>query len=99
MKFIQINPGGNITAIVRGQYSQKNKLLIAAKILTQNKKIEQVGFWEKSRKSAAKLKMAGGEFCGNATRALAYAVSKEIKSNQFYLESSGIKRPHSLYHR
>lgn len=61
-----LNPGGNKTAIVIGsEYSEEERKIINAKILRENKEVEQVGFISKKEKQ---LEMAGGEFCVNATR-------------------------------
>ena len=60
------NPSGNITALVIGdQYHLEEKKIINQKIMDNNLKVEQVGFLSTHQK---KLTMAGGEFCGNATR-------------------------------
>ena len=61
---------GNKTALVEGDNIDKStRKKINDKIMNQNSDIEQVGFV--SRKEF-KLTMAGGEFCGNATRGTAY---------------------------
>lgn len=60
------NPAGNITALVLGdQYNLEQKKLINKKIMKKEPKVEQVGFLSQKYK---RLTMAGGEFCGNATR-------------------------------
>lgn len=65
-------PGGNGTALVEKLgYSPEVRKQINDKIMEDNGDIvEQVGFVEKG--SQPELKMAGGEFCGNATRSAAY---------------------------
>ena len=60
------NPAGNITALVLGdEYNLEQKKLINKKIMEKEPKVEQVGFLSQKYK---RLTMAGGEFCGNATR-------------------------------
>ncbi len=60
------NPAGNITALVLGdEYDLKQKKLINNMIMEKEPKVEQVGFVSKKYK---RLTMAGGEFCGNASR-------------------------------
>ena len=60
------NPAGNITALVIGDnYTLEERKLINDKIMKNDSRIEQVGFVSTNKK---KLTMAGGEFCGNATR-------------------------------
>jgi histidine racemase len=68
MKYIIYDPGGNKTAFVIGDY-YKNKKEINDIILSKHKDVEQVGFISTKEN---KLTMAGGEFCGNATRCAAY---------------------------
>ena len=87
-----MEPGGNTTAIVRGVFSRAKRKKIALKILSSNRKVEQVGFWAPARsaKALARLEMAGGEFCGNATRSLAALIGKR---GPFLLESRGAPEP------
>lgn len=72
------NPSGNITALVIGdKYSQKEKIKINNIIMKKEKKVEQVGFISLEK---MKLSMAGGEFCGNASRcAIKYYLDKNKK--------------------
>lgn len=70
-----LNPGGNITALVEGT----NRPLIERKIINDTimskfPKVEQVGFISYS---PLQLVMAGGEFCGNATRCATFLILKE----------------------
>lgn len=95
IKFYRVDPGGNITAIVRGIFSKKERIKISKAILKSDRKIEQVGFWigPKKKKAEVRLEMMGGEFCGNGTRSLAYVVWKENKlPKNFLIESSGLKK-------
>lgn len=64
-------PGGNGTALVEKLgYEPNVRKQINDRIMTENGDIvEQVGFVEKG--GSPELKMAGGEFCGNATRSAA----------------------------
>ena len=67
-KFI---PGGNDTALVlKTGYTFEEKKAINDAILKFDSKIEQVGFVDTSKEP--ELQMAGGEFCGNATRSSAF---------------------------
>lgn len=90
--FYKVNPGGNITALVPGSFTRRQKIDIAKTVLESDGAIEQVGFWTrpKNKKAIARLEMAGGEFCGNAVRSLAYLVWEKNKlPNEFFIESSG----------
>lgn len=79
IKYKVYNPAGNITALVIGDnYNLKERRIINNKIMEEDPRIEQVGFVSESEK---RLTMAGGEFCGNATRcAIMYYDIKEKDS-------------------
>lgn len=65
-----LNPGGNITALVEWiPINRSARKTINDKIMKVFPKVEQVGFLDRS---IPRLEMAGGEFCGNATRCAAY---------------------------
>lgn len=72
ISYLVFVPGGNGTALVeRLGYSSEARKVINDKIMMDNADIvEQVGFVEKGK--TPELKMAGGEFCGNATRSAAF---------------------------
>ena len=85
--------GGNQTAIInckdiaREKYSEINR-----DIQKDNLEIEQVGFFEE-KGSVPSLQMAGGEFCGNATRAFACFLKEEdLERNNFCFKVSGFSR-------
>ena len=64
-------PGGNDTAFVYGMdYDKREKKLINDIIMKEHSNVEQVGFIDFNKEP--ELQMAGGEFCGNATRSAAY---------------------------
>ncbi len=64
-------PAGNDTAFVYGlNYTPQQKKLINDAIMAKHSNVEQVGFVDPNRK-LFELQMAGGEFCGNATRSAA----------------------------
>lgn len=79
IKYKIYNPSGNITALVIGdEYNNKEKELINNAIMKEKPEIEQVGFVSTEYR---KLTMAGGEFCGNATRcAVKYYFNNEKTS-------------------
>lgn len=61
---------GNVTALVDADdISKKIRKIINDEIMKENNNVEQVGFVSLKE---YKLTMAGGEFCGNATRGSAY---------------------------
>ncbi|WP_162930909.1 hypothetical protein [Lactococcus allomyrinae] len=64
-------PSGNDTALVEGNdFSEKERQEINRVIMSQHPNVEQVGFI--TARQPPKLSMAGGEFCGNASRCAAF---------------------------
>jgi len=89
------NPAGNITALVIGDnYTTEEKRKINSKIMEKEKTVEQVGFISETEE---RVTMAGGEFCGNATRcAVKYYLEKQKTTNIYikinnYNITSGIE--------
>ncbi len=71
IKYSIYRPAGNDTALVYGtNYTKKMKKMINDAIMKKHTNVEQVGFININGKK--ELQMAGGEFCGNATRSAAY---------------------------
>lgn len=72
VKYSIYKPAGNDTALVYGlEYTQEQKKEINDAIMAKHQNVEQVGFLGTNQKP--ELQMAGGEFCGNATRSAASA--------------------------
>ena len=72
IKYSIYSPAGNDTAIVYGtNYTKEQKNKINNAIMKKHRNVEQVGLINKKGKK--ELQMAGGEFCGNATRSAAYS--------------------------
>jgi len=88
VKYYIYNPGGNKTVLVIGNhYNVNEKKIINDKILNIHKDVEQVGFINEMN---YELVMAGGEFCGNATRcAVKYYLKSEI-NNEIVIRVSGM---------
>ncbi len=102
IRYITYIPAGNDTAFVlkRG-YTQEQKKKINDAIMKQESNIEQVGFVEIGKE--AELEMAGGEFCGNATRSAAYYYL-EGKTGELTLKvngkdyiTAGVNQNHEAY--
>ena len=71
--FVKISPTQNMTILVTSPLDRIDYVKTAEKIMAyDNVHAEQVGFVEKALnpKALARLQMAGGEFCGNASLAL-----------------------------
>lgn len=69
IKYSIFDPAGNITALVESPADAIFQPAIAAKIMQKHPDVEQVGFvtLDAGKDADVKLRMAGGEFCGNAT--------------------------------
>lgn len=71
IKYLIYRPAGNDTALVYGtNYTKEMKKKINDSIMKKHSNVEQVGFINNTGRK--ELQMAGGEFCGNATRSAAY---------------------------
>ena len=70
-----LDPTGNITALVEDPVDQELQPAMAASLMRQHPSVEQVGFVRVGEDVASgalpELRMAGGEFCGNATMSAA----------------------------
>lgn len=70
INYVLYSPCGNDTGLVIGSdFTNLEKKEINDKIMELHPNVEQVGFLSRD---AYELNMAGGEFCGNATRSSAY---------------------------
>lgn len=85
-----IRPAGNDTALIEGIPSKKNRIKINNLIMQMYPHVEQVGFYENIN-NLARLEMAGGEFCGNALRSLAYLLLNG-KKGRMKVKISGVDR-------
>ena len=92
------NPTGNITALVETKVEAERQPAIADEIMKAHPRVEQVGFvyFEPGRPVPALLRMAGGEFCGNATMSAAalYAIRSGDEADSIRVRASGAS--HSL---
>ena len=69
-----LDPTGNITAIVESPVEIARQPAVAAAIMRRHPEVEQVGFLRSGFDGEnvwAELRMAGGEFCGNASMSAA----------------------------
>ena len=74
IKYYLLNPAGNITILVETPVKENDRRFVASLLMKEEPSCEQVGFLSGNR-----LDMAGGEFCGNATRCTAFLTgSSEI---------------------
>lgn len=73
INYCVFDPTGNITALVETEVKPADQPAVAAALMREHHDVEQVGFVKMYSQgkgpggAAAYLRMAGGEFCGNAT--------------------------------
>jgi len=104
LNFIKVNPSQNMTVFVVDALPREKYFEIANKIMNYNNiHAEQVGFIERPEnlqsEASTRLQMMGGEFCGNALRALAAVAVQRGYENitdkdgkyRVPLEASGIE--------
>lgn len=79
--YIIADPNGNITILVTEKVSEAQQAELGAELLRLEKTAEQVGFVSVGPEGEfVRLRMAGGEFCGNASlSAAAYALASAGK--------------------
>ena len=101
------DPTGNITALVETEVDVASQPAVAAEIMREHFDVEQVGFVRMPAKGEdpdgadAYLRMAGGEFCGNATMSSAALFAKRNEEHFgdigcVDIKVDGIKRPFSV---
>lgn len=72
-----INPTENITLLVETPVPRELQPFVASELLRREKRGEQVGFIEQNSEFDICVRMAGGEFCGNAALSAAALWLKE----------------------
>lgn len=75
-----INPTENITLLVETPVPRELQPFVACELLRKEKRGEQVGFIEKNDEYDISVRMAGGEFCGNAALS---AAAVYLKNNSY----------------
>ena len=91
-----LRPGGNDTAIVWDNIPRRQQADVASSIQKTYPGVEQVMFMEKNPVTGRiRGQMAGGEFCGNATRSLGYLL-QDGKDGIIDLEVSGTDKTMSV---
>lgn len=81
IQFVKVSPNQNMTLLIETPIARENQLEVAKTLIAYHcVYAEQAGYIEQpqNKKALARLQMMAGEFCGNATLALAtYLFSKE----------------------
>lgn len=104
LQYSILDPTGNITALVENFVVTEDQAAAAAEIMRRHPDVEQVGFVQfpepgEAGQPDAVLRMAGGEFCGNASMCTAYLTRMHRrngdagKSMKLSLQVSGASLP------
>lgn len=90
-----MNPTGNQTILVETDIPEENQPIVAAKLMQLEPSAEQVGFLSQSSDCDISLRMAGGEFCGNAAMSAAvyYGMNRGLNHGQITIRVSGTDQP------
>lgn len=94
LNVLRANPAGNITLFVLDPVPPEDRGALAARLM-DGSDIEQVGFLcPPLHGNDARMEMAGGEFCGNATRAFGMFTAQRLGGwEQVCVEVSGCDWP------
>jgi diaminopimelate epimerase len=90
-RLVIANPSGNITAIVLDETPREKMHDVGLTIQSAYPHVEQVLFVER-KGTAVHAQMAGGEFCGNAARALGFLLA-EGRDGDYSFTMSGASEP------
>lgn len=93
-RLVIAKPSGNITALVFDEIAPEKMREVGEVIQSEYPSVEQVLFVQK-RGDLVHAQMAGGEFCGNAARALGYVLADGKESTQTFT-MSGLSKPISV---
>ncbi len=79
LRVVRADPAGNVTLFVRDSVPAEERAALAAKLMASpGCEAEQVGFLCPPREGFdGRLEMAGGEFCGNASRAYGMLLARQ----------------------
>ena len=90
-EYYVLDPTGNITILVSTPVPQDLQVRAASVLMEREAAAEQVGFLSEGRDCDLSLRMAGGEFCGNASMCAAViaAMRKGKKKDSIRLRVSG----------
>ena len=102
IQYCIFDPTGNITALVETPVDAADQPAVASKIMELEPDVEQVGFVTYANLSAlaegiapVSLRMAGGEFCGNATMCAAalFAIRSGVQGGAVPVKVWGVSAP------
>lgn len=92
INYIVLDPSKNITALIISNVSPSSRVEVSKKIMEKEPAVEQVGFLTYDSGLDISLRMAGDEFCGNATMCAAIycAMKNELSSAAVKVKVFGI---------
>ena len=98
LRVVRADPAGNITLFVLDPVARAERPAVAAKLMARRElAAEQVGFACPAAEGFdGRMEMAGGEFCGNASRAYGMLRARELGLTgrvRLTLQVSGSERP------
>ena len=95
VEYYLLDPTGNKTILVDSPVPVPEQPYIASKLMEMEPETEQVGFLSMDEGCDLSLRMAGGEFCGNASMSTAVvaALKTGVKGGAFRLKVSGAAEP------
>ena len=87
------DPTGNRTILVQTPVPEAEQPRIAARLMDSEPETEQVGFYQED--GGIRLRMAGGEFCGNAAMSAAVLAAEQAGTDQLetVISVSGTDKP------
>lgn len=96
LEYLLFDPSGNVTVLVKTPVPVEAQAEVAARLMELEPSAEQAGFLSAGPAGAnIGLRMAGGEFCGNATMSAAVWRAMELDSpdGRFLVDASGAPEP------
>ncbi len=97
IRYVRANPTGNITCLVLSPVTEKERATVTAALMDR---CEQVGYLEApdDPKKPVRLRMMGGEFCGNASMAAGVYLARKAgmspgEESEMMLSVSGTEQP------
>ena len=96
LEYVLMDPTGNVTALVRTPAAAERQPELARAVMAAEPAAEQVGFLSPGGSGAdVALRMAGGEFCGNAAMCAAahWGAAQRVETADVLVRVSGAKEP------
>ena len=98
LQYVLMDPSGNRTILVKSPVPEAEQPAVAEQLLALEPSAEQVGFLTRCDAFSIALRMAGGEFCGNAAMSAAvyYALLNGLSVGTVPVEIFGAPSPLSV---